>query len=31
MPANAMCSRRIAANFEAPDFAIERLFDGNEI
>jgi len=30
-PANAMCIRRIATNFDAPDLAIERLFDGNEI
>jgi hypothetical protein len=31
MPANAMCIRRIATNFDAPDLAIGRLFDGNEI
>jgi prevent-host-death family protein len=30
-PANAMGIRRIATNFDAPDVAIERLFDGNEV
>jgi prevent-host-death family protein len=30
-PANAICIRRIATNFDAPDLAIERLFDGNEV
>ncbi|HXA21400.1 MAG TPA: type II toxin-antitoxin system prevent-host-death family antitoxin [Acetobacteraceae bacterium] len=29
-PANAMRIRRIAADFDAPDPIIERLFDGNE-
>jgi prevent-host-death family protein len=30
-PANAMRIRRIAADFDAPDPAIERLFEGNAV
>jgi antitoxin (DNA-binding transcriptional repressor) of toxin-antitoxin stability system len=29
-PANAMHIRRIAADFDAPDPAIERLFEGRD-
>jgi prevent-host-death family protein len=30
-PANAMRVRRIVADFDAPDPAIERLFEGKEV